>query len=195
MALSLADPLQLQAEGDVVPHVQPWHQGVLLEDDGSVGAGAADLAAIQKDLAARSATRKPAIRLSNVDFPQPEAPSATTKSLSSMRQVDPLQRRDRRTAVLAPERPPRRPSDLQSHGHPPIRWRAPGPDRPGPGNTASVPIGRPPSRNRHSRRRCSRPRPCRSGPPDFRKSAVPLIVFGRACPASVGDLHPTAAGT
>jgi hypothetical protein len=45
------DAAQAQAQRDVVAHVQPGHQRVLLEHDAAVGAGADHRLAVEQDLA------------------------------------------------------------------------------------------------------------------------------------------------
>jgi hypothetical protein len=52
-ALARGHAAQAQAQRDVGEHVQPGHQGVLLEHHATVGARTGDRAAVEQDLAAR----------------------------------------------------------------------------------------------------------------------------------------------
>jgi hypothetical protein len=78
-AVGLVDAAHLQPEGDVVDHVQPGHQGMLLEHHAAVGARPLDMAAVDEDvpLAGRHEAGDGG---QQVVLPQPEAPTATTNS-------------------------------------------------------------------------------------------------------------------
>ena len=85
--LALRALRQLQREAHVVLDVHMRVERVILEDHGDVavlGMNVVDPPAGDRDIARRSPISSPAIMRSNVDLPQPEGPSSTTKEPSAM---------------------------------------------------------------------------------------------------------------
>ena len=117
-----------QAEGDVVPNVEPEEARVLLEHGAdAVGDRASERLAVERRTCRRSAADRPASTSSSVDLPQPEGPTTEKNSPRAISEIDRAERMHVRMPARGPGNTlvtPRRlmwPSDCQPCAAPAAR--------------------------------------------------------------------------